>query len=103
MRNPKTIRDLAQMFGLITDGSNECDLNDDLHTLLTRLAKDVSGDQNIGDGHARFYEHVTVMTLFGDHDGEAQTRLDNLSGAQVREANALEVEAIDWIRAHWLK
>jgi len=103
MRNPTTIRDLAQTFGLITDGSAEVTLREELGSLLTLLAKDVSDDQDIHDGHARFFEHVTVVTLFGDSAEERQARIDGIGFTQSAEANAVERESIAWIRATWLK
>jgi hypothetical protein len=98
MRKPQTVRDVAQMvFGINPDGPV------DLDALLTQLAGDVSDDQDISDDHPRFYAHCTVMALYGDRDQATQDRIDAIRYDQISEANAIEREAIAWIRHTWLR
>lgn len=103
MQLPATPRELAMRFGVITDGSSDPALREELGNLMALLGRDVSDDQTIGCDHPRFFEHTQLLTLFADSDPEAEARIDSIGFSEDKEANAIEREAIEWVRATWLK
>jgi hypothetical protein len=96
------MRMLADRLGVPVTGADDPAIRADIDAMLTACASDASADQAIDDGHPRFYQHSSIVAMWGDMDPANQHRIDGIRWSDNAGANQAERDAIAAIRARYL-
>lgn len=99
---PTTVRELAQSFGIITDGSPNWALRTEVTALLRVLLNDIAADQDISDTHPRFWEHSVALAVWAGMAPENQDKVNGICWADGVAANREERQAIADLQARFL-